>query len=123
MERLSDAEWNALQKQKASVSSGGGDGDGLDDIECYESGAGRELPPESATCRDVTQYQFTGWPDHDVPQSAEGFNALVRFADEFNVSKAPLLVHCSAGVGRTGTFCTVSYETSAVALFPPFFRF
>ncbi|XP_060082094.1 receptor-type tyrosine-protein phosphatase T-like [Ylistrum balloti] len=53
-------------------------------------------------CRKVTQFQFTAWPDHGVP---EGF-PLILFHDRVinQPSSGPMVVHCSAGVGRTGTF-------------------
>ena len=54
----------------------------------------------------VTHFHYTTWPDHGVPQFATSLLSFVR-----RVQKAhdkgkgvPLLVHCSAGVGRTGTF-------------------
>ena len=54
----------------------------------------------------VTQYHFTGWPDHGVPQNGVtliNFIKRVRTAHPYSDSR-PLLVHCSAGVGRTGAF-------------------
>jgi hypothetical protein len=54
----------------------------------------------------VTQYHFTGWPDHGVPQNGVNlinFIKRVRMAHPYSDSR-PLLVHCSAGVGRTGAF-------------------
>jgi len=61
--------------------------------------------------RVVTQLCYESWPDHGVPISADEF---LRFRDTVNKYKAkqttpdaPLLVHCSAGVGRTGTYIGV----------------
>ena len=54
----------------------------------------------------VTQFHFTGWPDHGVPQNGVtliNFIKRVRTAHPYKDSR-PLLVHCSAGVGRTGAF-------------------
>ncbi|XP_065344145.1 receptor-type tyrosine-protein phosphatase epsilon-like isoform X1 [Cloeon dipterum] len=52
--------------------------------------------------RIVRQLHYTGWPDHGVPN---GTQSMVNFIDEINQynNKQPILVHCSAGVGRTGT--------------------
>ena len=54
----------------------------------------------------VTQYHFTSWPDHGVPQFATSLIAFIRRVQKGHNKNDgyPLLVHCSAGVGRTGTF-------------------
>lgn len=56
--------------------------------------------------RTVTQYQYTSWPDHGLPVSTTAFLELVRMVDKQKKS-GPVVVHCSAGIGRSGTFCTV----------------
>ncbi|KAI9319344.1 protein-tyrosine phosphatase-like protein [Dichotomocladium elegans] len=57
----------------------------------------------------VTQLQFLGWADFSVPNDTGEVVALSRLADDMQ-SKAdgPMVVHCSAGCGRTGTFCVVN---------------
>jgi protein tyrosine phosphatase len=57
--------------------------------------------------REVVHFLFTEWPDWGCPENADSFLRLVDMVDEHNVSSGPLVVHCSAGIGRTGTFCTV----------------
>jgi len=57
--------------------------------------------------RECTQIQFTAWPDHGLPSPEEDYIALSDLSDESNLGHGPILVHCSAGVGRSGTFCTV----------------
>ncbi|XP_064407623.1 mucin-3A-like isoform X2 [Halichondria panicea] len=53
----------------------------------------------------VTHFYYLGWPDHGVPQYATSLlGYLRRVRKSHPVSGTPLLVHCSAGVGRTGTF-------------------
>ena len=53
----------------------------------------------------VNQLQATAWPDHSVPESPQLILDLVSEANMLSPSvTSPLLVHCSAGVGRTGTF-------------------
>ncbi|MEJ1270095.1 hypothetical protein NN561_000915 [Cricetulus griseus] len=57
--------------------------------------------------RRVKQLQFTTWPDHSVPEAPSSllkFVELVREQVQVTQGKGPTLVHCSAGVGRTGTF-------------------
>lgn len=56
--------------------------------------------------RFIKHFHFTAWPDHGVPQGTEvliHFRRLIRQHIESEGSKAPTVVHCSAGVGRTGT--------------------
>jgi len=59
--------------------------------------------------RRVTQLMYFGWPDHGIPASRSGFLQMCALADQANghTPNSPLVVHCSAGVGRTGTFCAV----------------
>ncbi|ORC92946.1 putative tyrosine specific protein phosphatase [Trypanosoma theileri] len=50
----------------------------------------------------ILQVQYTGWPDHGVPLSAASFETLLSIIKEAPTD-VPVLVHCSAGIGRTGT--------------------
>ena len=53
----------------------------------------------------VSHYHFLGWPDHGVPQFATSLIGFIRrVRSGYNKGGPPMLVHCSAGVGRTGTF-------------------
>ncbi|KAM4721727.1 receptor-type tyrosine-protein phosphatase C [Rhinophrynus dorsalis] len=60
------------------------------------------------TERDVTHIQFTVWPDHGVPDDS---NLLLRLRRRVNALSnffsGPIIVHCSAGVGRTGTYISI----------------
>ncbi|KAK7486547.1 hypothetical protein BaRGS_00022213, partial [Batillaria attramentaria] len=53
--------------------------------------------------RHVTQYHYMAWPDHGAPLAASLVDYW-RYVKARTTSTVPLLVHCSAGVGRTGTF-------------------
>ncbi|KAG1466974.1 hypothetical protein G6F46_000363 [Rhizopus delemar] len=61
--------------------------------------------------RTITHLQYTGWPDLSVPDHPMGLLQLIHLADEaFKIHHeeiGPVTVHCSAGCGRTGTFCVV----------------
>ncbi|EQB78246.1 hypothetical protein CB1_000707008 [Camelus ferus] len=60
---------------------------------------------EKATGRAVTHIQFTSWPDHGVPEDPHLLLKLRRRVNAFsNFFSGPIVVHCSAGVGRTGTY-------------------
>ncbi|XP_040556490.1 receptor-type tyrosine-protein phosphatase eta isoform X3 [Gallus gallus] len=58
----------------------------------------------------VRQFHFTSWPDHGVPETTDlliNFRHLVHEYSSQNPIDSPILVHCSAGVGRTGTFIAI----------------
>jgi len=70
--------------------------------------------------REITQLQYSSWPDFGAPAHPahllgliEQCDAVVRQTNGGHASgpdpphSRPVLVHCSAGCGRTGTFCTV----------------
>ncbi|XP_049663649.1 receptor-type tyrosine-protein phosphatase C isoform X11 [Accipiter gentilis] len=60
---------------------------------------------EKTAGRDVTHIQFTGWPDHGVPEDPHLLLKLRRRVNALsNFFSGPIVVHCSAGVGRTGTY-------------------
>eukprot|EP00759_Apiculatamorpha_spiralis_P045366 PhF_6_TR4215/c0_g1_i1/m.5678 len=61
--------------------------------------------------RPITHIQFYGWPDHGVPNACDGVLALMEKVEGIASPEKPLLVHCSAGVGRTGTFITFHAAT------------
>ncbi|XP_026054024.1 receptor-type tyrosine-protein phosphatase mu-like [Carassius auratus] len=58
--------------------------------------------------REISQFHFTGWPDHGVPYHATGLLGFVRRVKAKSPSNAgPIAVHCSAGAGRTGCFIVI----------------
>jgi len=62
--------------------------------------------PENAS-KKIKHFQYTEWPDHGLPESAAAFREILHRVDKVRLRKTPIVVHCSAGIGRTGTFCTV----------------
>ncbi|XP_077308861.1 receptor-type tyrosine-protein phosphatase C isoform X3 [Lithobates pipiens] len=60
------------------------------------------------TGRDITHIQFTVWPDHGVPDDPNLLLKLRRRVNALNnFFSGPIIVHCSAGVGRTGTYISI----------------
>ncbi|XP_066925489.1 receptor-type tyrosine-protein phosphatase F-like isoform X2 [Clytia hemisphaerica] len=60
--------------------------------------------------REVRQYHYMSWPDHGVPGHPTSMLSFVRhvMGDMKNRrQEGPVVVHCSAGVGRTGTFIAI----------------
>ncbi|XP_026961064.1 tyrosine-protein phosphatase non-receptor type 3 isoform X3 [Sagmatias obliquidens] len=58
----------------------------------------------------VTHLQYVAWPDHGVPDDSSDFLEFVNYVRSLRVEGEPVLVHCSAGIGRTGVLVTM--ETS-----------
>ncbi|XP_017060011.1 tyrosine-protein phosphatase non-receptor type 61F isoform X2 [Drosophila ficusphila] len=65
---------------------------------------------ETQQSREVMQFHYTTWPDFGIPSSP---NAFLKFLQQVRDSGClsrdvgPAVVHCSAGIGRSGTFCLV----------------
>ncbi|QSZ37391.1 hypothetical protein DSL72_009489 [Monilinia vaccinii-corymbosi] len=74
-----------------------------------------ELQGEEAEVeeRTIHHFLFESWPDNDIPQSAADIHSLLALLDVSrtanNRSAAPRIIHCSAGVGRTGTFIALDH--------------
>ncbi|XP_030417993.1 receptor-type tyrosine-protein phosphatase eta [Gopherus evgoodei] len=65
---------------------------------------------DATESHSVRQFHFTSWPDHGVPETTDlliNFRHLVQENIRQNPPESPTLVHCSAGVGRTGTFIAI----------------
>ncbi|XP_048676612.1 tyrosine-protein phosphatase non-receptor type 1 isoform X3 [Caretta caretta] len=73
----------------------------------------RQLELENLTAqetREILHFHYTTWPDFGVPESPASFlNFLfkVRESGSLSPEHGPIVVHCSAGIGRSGTFCLV----------------
>ncbi|KAG8991207.1 hypothetical protein FRB90_001434 [Tulasnella sp. 427] len=64
---------------------------------------------------EIKHIDYEGWPDHGIPTNSDELIHLVRVAQEINGAAVPgstpprpIVCHCSAGVGRTGTFIALS---------------
>lgn len=63
---------------------------------------------QSQETREILHFHYTTWPDFGVPESPASFlNFLfkVRESGSLSLEHGPIVVHCSAGIGRSGTFC------------------
>ncbi|XP_072489671.1 tyrosine-protein phosphatase non-receptor type 1 isoform X2 [Notamacropus eugenii] len=71
----------------------------------------RQLELENLTTqetREILHFHYTTWPDFGVPESPASFlNFLFKVRESGSLSPeyGPIVVHCSAGIGRSGTFC------------------
>ncbi|XP_072160356.1 receptor-type tyrosine-protein phosphatase N2 isoform X2 [Bemisia tabaci] len=71
---------------------------------------------KTSETRTVTQFHFLSWPDGGVPSNTK---ALLEFRRKVNKSfrgrSCPIVVHCSDGVGRTGTYCLLDMVLNRMA--------
>lgn len=63
------------------------------------------------------QFHYTAWPDHGVPTSVKPILDMIKLVREYQTAEEPpIVVHCSAGCGRTGTICVIDYVRNALQL-------
>lgn len=69
---------------------------------------------EDDSTRQVTQLHFCEWPDHGVPRSSAGIRRILHLSHYYSRLHqhqqglaGPIVVHCSAGIGRAGTFIAI----------------
>ena len=65
-----------------------------------------------ASIREIVQLHYEGWPDFGTPAQPATIVSLVKLLNEVisqraKANSAPIVIHCSAGCGRTGTFVVV----------------
>lgn len=87
------------------------------------------MPPQTGEKREIYHFHYTTWPDFGVPESPASFlNFLfkVRESGALGMDHGPAVVHCSAGIGRSGTFSLVDTCVVLVSLLSsfqwPFFK-
>ncbi|NXP76654.1 PTN3 phosphatase, partial [Ramphastos sulfuratus] len=62
---------------------------------------------ETGQQHTITHLQYVAWPDHGVPDDSMDFLEFVTSMRPKRVENEPVLVHCSAGIGRTGVLVTM----------------
>ncbi|GLH05083.1 Tyrosine-protein phosphatase 69D [Gryllus bimaculatus] len=74
--------------------------------------------------RSIVQYHYLVWKDFMAPEHPSGILKFIKRVNEaYSLEKGPILVHCSAGVGRTGTLVALDsllqqlQEEGQVAIF------
>lgn len=70
----------------------------------------RLIDMKTKDSREILQFHYTTWPDFGVPSSPTAFLEFLQHVREAGVLEptvGPAVVHCSAGIGRSGTFCLV----------------
>ncbi|XP_054789330.1 protein-tyrosine-phosphatase PTP1-like [Prosopis cineraria] len=55
----------------------------------------------------VLHIQYPEWPDHGVPKDTYAVREIMKRLYHVPPNLGPIVVHCSAGIGRTGTYCAI----------------
>lgn len=55
----------------------------------------------------VLHFHYPDWPDHGVPQDTIIVREILKRTCHISSNLGPIIVHCSAGIGRTGTYCAI----------------
>ncbi|EEF28361.1 protein-tyrosine phosphatase 1, plants, putative [Ricinus communis] len=71
-------------------------------LRSLEVGKDSEEPPMS-----VLHIQYPEWPDHGVPKDTLAVREIFKRIHQMPPNLGPIVVHCSAGIGRTGTYCAI----------------
>ncbi|XP_041374098.1 receptor-type tyrosine-protein phosphatase mu-like [Gigantopelta aegis] len=66
---------------------------------------------KSKNCKTFDHYHFTSWPDHGVPKVLDLLEFFWLTRETPPSHPGPVLVHCSAGIGRTGTYIALHILT------------
>ncbi|VDM48801.1 unnamed protein product [Toxocara canis] len=59
----------------------------------------------------IKHFQWAEWPDHGVPETDR---SVLRVLDKVRMSNRPIVVHCSAGIGRSGVVITIECVLEAM---------
>jgi len=92
------------------------------DMNCIESELHIRLLAQGGEELTVTHLLYTSWPDHGVPEKPESLLRFIRYCEQVNESTVgvdresmdPMVVGCSAGIGRTGSFIAISSVLQAM---------
>ncbi|KAF8091383.1 hypothetical protein N665_0446s0003 [Sinapis alba] len=68
---------------------------------CYKEREDQQQP------MSVLHIQYPEWPDHGVPKDTVAVREILKRLYQVPPSLGPIVVHCSAGIGRTGTYCAI----------------
>jgi protein tyrosine phosphatase len=74
------------------------------------------LESAAGELREVFHFHYTEWPDFGVPASTKGIRTLVQHVELYSgyiansAEVGPIIVHCSAGIGRSGSFIAIHYN-------------
>ncbi|XP_078433913.1 protein tyrosine phosphatase 1 [Wolffia australiana] len=62
----------------------------------------------------VLHIQYPDWPDHGVPEETYSVRDILKRLYNVSPGLGPIVVHCSAGIGRTGTYCAIHHTVQRI---------
>ncbi|KAL3691912.1 hypothetical protein R1sor_005563 [Riccia sorocarpa] len=69
----------------------------------------QNLSESGAPRHNVLHLEYLDWPDFGAPASTGPVRDMIRTLQFIPVNAGPFVIHCSAGIGRTGTYCTIDH--------------
>lgn len=66
---------------------------------------------------DINHIEYLGWQDHGVPDSPAEVLRLLEYLNTLVEPDEPVVTHCSAGVGRTGSFISIAWLVPLLAAY------
>lgn len=74
----------------------------------------RDSSGQTTQQRQIKHLLYNGWQDMSVPSSPEKLLNYFQLFHKYHTSEAPPVVHCTAGIGRTGVFISLDYLFTTV---------
>ena len=75
----------------------------------------QEIASSSENIVEVHQFHYTVWPDHGIPKDGTPLLSFHKRVEKFHKrGDTPMVVHCSAGVGRSGTFIVIDTQLQKI---------
>eukprot|EP00250_Pteridium_aquilinum_P005303 c15418_g1_i2 orf=470-1588(+) len=74
------------------------------------------LQPDAAAPPISVLHLQLDWPDYGIPSSTVSVREMVKSLYKVPSNFGPFVVHCSAGIGRTGTYCTIDHTLRRILL-------
>uniref|UniRef100_A0A8C4SNZ8 Tyrosine-protein phosphatase non-receptor type 13 n=1 Tax=Erpetoichthys calabaricus TaxID=27687 RepID=A0A8C4SNZ8_ERPCA len=69
---------------------------------------------QTGETQHVTHLNFTGWPDHGTPTQPEQLLTFISYMRHIHKS-GPIITHCSAGIGRSGTLICIDVVLALIS--------
>lgn len=72
------------------------------------------VPSDGSDVKNVTHYYMHSWADFGLPHRGLPLQEFIKDVNQANSPESPLVVHCSAGIGRTGTYIALDATMNCI---------